>query len=735
MKYIPLVVCSIWVVGPVAAGEIRLEQILSRENPAFQCERARLCVGRDGRVYLASGGTPSFVLRLDHDGRGKVGATVGYALTGAAANADGVLATSNAHFSHKVALYDENFKEVASVSDFLVDDRVGWGAPGHVEAGARDFFGLDQHRYRIVRLGPGGKLLKSYAIPRGPDGGPGLVQDFRVCEKREAFYLLARNGPLRCIGFDGKVRWSVNTEVRWGEALNNGGFDVDDNGTLLTLAAHGEAVFRFAAADGRPLRPIPLHLNDVKSELSERPFCSLRVRGRDLFVRRKHPFELYRRYDLVRGDHKQTIYTEHDRLTAACPTDIWTAGASLPFRLRLESSAAKFAPRWRVWGRMAGTRDYREMALTDGAITVPTDCAGLFQVFVTPDVLPGHPGAADDCRLRSWVEIRQPDTVGSATIVTPDNRTDYGRGEEVPFSVVVRAGDANRVVSGIVHLVQGQRSLAEGEFRIRTNDLPATFVLPRRLTAALTPGDYKLTVKAPGLTGVPAPLRFGPGMEKVSFHTVQYGDYGAIYPQADAWTAPDVTFAHAERTARLGFNLLVDRLGDPHQAGALNNDRWQAGLEPLRKRLEADRRAVAPQKAALPLPLQQTLSAYSARGIEQMAILMMNDAGLPLGGPGFDRRTPEELLDALTRTTIALEPYPAFRGWSWASNWWIFQNRGAEASKSPEEKTAYLQAVKRANDTGSWDPVLDRVSGYRLGYAVDAQALFNQRLKEIAPAW
>ena len=153
----------------------------------------------------------------------------------------------------------------------------------------------------------------------------------------------------------------------------------------------------------------------------------------------------------------------------------------------------------------------------------------------------------------------------------------------------------------------------------------------------------------------------------------------------------------------------------------------------MRKRLKADPLAVVPYKACLPSPLQQTLSAYSARGIEQMAILMINDAGLPLGGPGFDSRKPEQLLEALTRTTNALKPYPAFRGWSWASNWWVFQDRGAEAGKTPGEKAAYLAAEKRAKDTGAWDPVLDRVSGYRLGYAVDVQALFKQRLQELAP--
>ena len=538
MKPVLSAVCSILIGYHAAGGEIKLEKIISREDPAFRCEQARLCAGSDGRVYLASPGTPSYVIRLDRDGRGKVGATVGYALTGVAANAEGILATSNAHFSHRVALHDRMFKDVVSVDVFLVDDRVGWDAPGNVEAGARDFYGLDQHRDRIVRLDQAGKVLRSYAIPRVPEGSPGLVQDFRVCEKREAFYLLARSGPLRCVGFDGKVRWTVNTEVTWGEILNGGGFDVDDDGMLYALGPHGQKVLRFAAADGRPLAPIRMQLDDIKSELSEHPFCDLRVHGGDLFVRRKHAFELYRRYDLVSGSRRQTVDADHERLTAVCPIDIWTAGSSVPFRIRLESTGATSGPRWRVWGRTAGARDYRELRLQDDAIAVPPDCAGLFQVFVTPDVRPGHPGRTADFRLSCWVEIRRPGTAGSATVLTRDNRTDYGRGEEVPFAVLVRSPHADDRVVAEVRLIQGQHTLAEGKVQARMNGLPARFILPRRLTAALAPGDYQITVNAPGLTGVPAFLSIGPGLEKPAFHIVQYGDYGAIYPQADAWTAP-----------------------------------------------------------------------------------------------------------------------------------------------------------------------------------------------------
>jgi outer membrane protein assembly factor BamB len=76
---------------------------------------------------------------------------------------------------------------------------------------------------------------------------------------------------------------------------------------------------------------------------------------------------------------------------------------------------------------------------------------------------------------------------------------------------------------------------------------------------------------------------------------------------------------------------------------------------------------------------------------------------------------------------------PSFRGWSWSSNWWVFEQRGANAARTPEEKAAYVAAAKQARATGAWDPVLDAVSDRRLGYAVEAQGLFNKTLSGIAP--
>jgi hypothetical protein len=132
---------------------VELEQIISREDPFFRCQEARLVVGRDGKVYLCSGGNRSFVLRLGLDGSGKSGGAVEYAAHSATANRDGVVATANGHFAHKVALYGPDFARGGAADEFLVNDQVGWDAPAHVEAGAGgDFYAIDQHRDRILKV-------------------------------------------------------------------------------------------------------------------------------------------------------------------------------------------------------------------------------------------------------------------------------------------------------------------------------------------------------------------------------------------------------------------------------------------------------------------------------------------------------------------------------------------------------------------------------------------------------
>ena len=179
--------------------------------------------------------------------------------------------------------------------------------------------------------------------------------------------------------------------------------------------------------------------------------------------------------------------------------------------------------------------------------------------------------------------------------------------------------------------------------------------------------------------------------------------------------------------------MIVDRLG----AGInLSYIRWPREdveqINPLIKRLDGDPLSPPANKVRTASPLLQTMAQYSASGTQEMPILMSNDAGLPLG-TGFDSRKPEQLLQAIRDITGALGPYGVMRGWIWSSNWWIFDNNRASAAASPEEKSAFETALKKSEQTGEWSPVLDTVMNRRFNYAVDAQAMFNQTLRDITP--
>lgn len=719
-------------VGGAAARDH--EQIISREAPAFSPVAARLAVGRDGMVYLCSGGNNSYVLRLRREGKSKFGSPVVYAAGNATANADGVVATSNAHFAHKIALYNRQLESGGAAEDFLVNDQVGWDAPAHVEAGTSgDFYGIDQHRDRIVRITAGGKVVKGYAIPHQPAGHAGLVQDFRVCEKVEAFYLLSRSGPLRCVGFDGKERWTFDSGVGWGETGNSGGFDVDEDGSLYAIGRQADKLQK-VTPDGKPGGEIKLKLAERRPEPAEHGFTDLRIVGNEVLLKRKHLTELFQHYDLTTGAFLGTVHSDHERLTVTDAGDIWTAGEDVPFRIRLIAGERELTPRWRVWARPVGALDYREWPLKGDRISLPANEAGIYQVKVTPEVRPLLRGTASEYQVRTWVEVRAPGARGTASVLTPDNRVFFGRGEEIPFAVIVRTADADQEVTLKVRLTDdlgGPNPLGRGQSKSNKDKRAIQFTVPGWFTAGLRPGRYQLAVVAPGLASVPQPLVIGRGLAREGIHRIQFGDYTNFYPAASMWDAPDLAAAQAERTARLGTTLLVERLGT--QTGALA---WGPGdraeLDALAARLRGALGGIAPEKASSAPPLMQALAANGASGAREMAILMSNDAGLPLG-TGFDRRKPEELTDTIAKVTRALAPYPAFRGWSWASNWWVFGKRGADAAHSPEEKAAYQGALEEATKTGAWAPVLDRVAGYRLGYAAEAERLFNRTLRDLAP--
>ena len=742
---------------------VRVHFAADEREPPEDVAGAVLSGARDGMVYLLRGGNDSFVLRVSRDGKDKAGGATVYAAHNATANADGILATSNAHFAHSVNLYKPDFSKLAAVSDFLVSDQVGWDAPADVEVGASgDFYGLDQHRDRILRLTPAGKVVKSYTVPREPAGNAGLVYAFRVCEKAEALWVLSGR-TLRCVGFDGNVRWKTETGLGGNTYEGTaGGFDVDDDGVLYVIESRSDVVRKFAA-DGRPAGELRLAMGDLKPSPSGPHISALRVSRGDVLVRRRHPTELFQCYDLADGSLKGAVSADHERLRVDLGKEVWTAGEPVDCRIEFDGGGRRISPRWRVWAAPLGTADYRELRLAGGRLEVPGDLAGLHKLKITPEVRPQQGGAACEYIVRTVVEVRRPGAAGSATAATRGGRLYFARGEEVPFSVIVRAADAGKVVPVVATLADGDRTLAEWRADVKLESTPAewradvklesrpaeakadagaqvaagtaAFALEKALTRKLRPGKYRIAVSAPGMTCVAQAIEIGPGAGPRSLDLIQYGDYGETFPSAKAWEAPDVVARDLARKRLLGFDLFVDRLGHSLQTGHVNEQAWKRAASEfadLRGRLEADPLAAAPESLAPAPPFLQTLAGYSAFGMREMAILMGNDAGLPLG-TGFDKRKPDEMLGAIRTVTEALAAYPAFLGWSWSSNWWVFEKTGAAAARTPEEKAAYEAALKQAKETGAWDPVLDTVAGRWLAYAPDAQHRFNEALRKVAP--
>ena len=335
LKIAPLVWMTLLTVA-LPAQAVTLERIVSREDPKFNCATAVMTVGRDGNVYLSSlvngGGS---ILRVSRDGTRKLGGDAIYSMANSTANAEGVIASANSHFNHSVNLYDATFKHFAACGEFLVNDTVQWDAPARVEAGASgDFYGLDQHRLRILRISPAGKVVQVYAFP-----AEAKAFEFRVCEATQTFYLRSRDGMLRGIGFDGQQKWQQKIPAV---------FTVDDAGVVYALEG---ATLKRLSPTGEPQGEINLPVTAV---------TAIAVFGDDLVVKRSHAAELFQGHDRTTGEIRRVVQSDHERTTAEFPALVWTAGESVPF-----TATAHF----RAWATALGDSDWRELKRTGDRIS------------------------------------------------------------------------------------------------------------------------------------------------------------------------------------------------------------------------------------------------------------------------------------------------------------------------------------------------------------------------------
>ncbi|MBE7461949.1 MAG: WD40 repeat domain-containing protein [Planctomycetes bacterium] len=732
------------VFASAALAGAEMERIESLESLQFDPERAVLRVGRDGRVCLASPKEleQGYVLLMAPDGSNRSGRELGASLHMVTSNARGELGACHHSWQNSgLATYDASGEPVAKSS----------GKYTQVEAGeaSGDFY--FRRESEIARVAPDGQEVHAYTPPGALWGQKPAA--FRVHEGSEAFFILAQDRKIHCVGFDGAERWSVpapfNLHAVLARCALDLPFDLSSDGTLYVYDAKSCAVQVYASGNeiGGPEAlgsvKLPAEQLGPSPGAEKQGVLQLAVAGSDILIRRRlrtEPGELFQRYELKSGKLLQTVCSQTLRLKAEYTENVWQAGQSVPFTIRAMLGANACAPRWRVYAAPFGSTAWREFPWSNDRLELPADASGLYRLRVTASIAPrpfftvGKDMPAD-LTLEGAVEIRPPQSNGSISVYTPANREAYARGESIPFKVLVRAADPKPRKASVV-LQAGAQTLHSWSLDARPGEA-AALELSSAFTRVLAPGRYVLSARAEGLAPSDQCLWIGPGPSRPTFRTLDYQDYGAFQDRKSAahlWNSADAAAEEAAEQRRLGRSLLIQRLGVPPTSG--DPFVWKpdhlALLDGLRQRLAADPLAAAPEKADLAPPLAQALSQLGAQGVEHMSILMNNDAGLPLG-TGYDKRKPEELLAQLKAVTAYVKEFPAFRGWTWAANWWVFAKRGAKAGRTPEEQAAYKAALERAQTTGAWDPVLDTVCDVRLSFAVEAQDLFNAALRELAP--
>jgi len=724
----------IWLGGMVNCGlsaDVVLEQVISRESPLFRCVAARMTIGRDGFVYLSSESQgKGFCLRLSRDGRQKLGGEVIYAIHNVTANADGVIASANAHFNHSLNLYDATFRKQVAADDFLVNDQVGWDAPSHVEAGGSgDFYGIDQHRNRVVRVGVDGKVKGVLPIRAEHESEWGKPNDFRVCEGLSSFYWLVA-GKLIRTRMDGTTVWSrpVPVQYRW-DVGSYGGWDVDDTGNVAFIDGVGDIVQRLDP-DGQPLAAVRLDMGDLKPTPAI-AISALRVWGDEILVRRASATELFQVYDRNTGKRKHVESIEHEVLSVKFPSLVWTNGQQVPLSISFRGLTT-VTPHFRVWITPFGLSDWTELARdSESRVTVPAEGAGLYQLKVSPEVLPRQTDGPSEFLVREIIEIRRPDSQGTIAVVTPLNRTHYSVQERIHGQVIARARSGmekvevrmrdrqSRQVIDSTVVAMSARTDSPGEWRGAFEFRGLRQTIPQG-------GEYQLEVEVPGLTAVPQQLSLGNAADLAEFRKILYGDYGLTSPQRNAWEAADAAVSHADRMHKLGINQFVNRT-QQLSLDFPNDDHGRGLLNRVKERLRQDPLAVTSEKAEFGSAHHPIAGIYSANGWREFLILVYMDGGLPLG-TGHDRRTAAQFAEVIQRFTESFWSYRGLTGWAWVANWWLYEPNAKFSSD--DEKQKFEAALKQAQ-TGGWDPLLDRVEDRKFGFAVDAQGQFNKALEEV----
>jgi len=703
----------VWCGFPARA--VTLEKVISREDPGFDTASARMVAGRDGRVYFSHIGDPGYALSMLPDGSARLGFAMGHATELPAVNADGTYCLRQAHFAHTAVVKTREGITLGSFSDLNNDN---YDAPLDIAVGASgDFYLLDgRTTNRIIRLsGKTGKAVGFFPLPK-PQNNYFALQ---VSEAAQRFYLADWATPVKIVGFDGKLAGTFP----WGNLHT-----IADDGSIWMLPIRGDILTHYDA-EGKQLGTVKLDVSERKWSGDSLYFTYIGLLpGGEIAVKRNHPSELFARYDLATGAFKGAVNCQCEKLTITYPAFVWTAGQTAPFSIQSSDNALQ----WRVWATPFGDTDWRELKRKGDQLEVPASCTGLYQLRVAPTL---NPQANSEYTMHAVVEMRVPDSKGTVSVWTPFNRVWWGRGEKIPVGVVLRTATSNAPVAARVTLsTTDAKPLWHADLTL-TPKTDATCTLPAAFTAQLAPGRYELRVALPGFTCIAQPIRLGPGLAAQSpFRVTLHGDYNNLNSMADAWAFADVADDQLSQSQALGVNQYVNRtFAGRYPLTFVNNADGNGLLSDLEKRLADDPTGVSTHKVAFGFADAHALGALGAYGMRAWLLLVGMDTALPIGAsfPWAKGIPPEAYAAEITHYTQPLKDFPAFAGWDWVANWWVADPNLRYAT--PEEKTNYQAALKEAEATGAWNPVLDTVGDRTIGWQADAQQNFKEAMVKTAP--
>ena len=696
-----------------AAG-VTLEQMVSRENASFQGTGQRLTVGQDGKVYIISG--TAYLMRMNADGSDKMGFKIPLMARCTAVNSKGLIAVGCGHMSPAVNVLDTQVRAIGKVREFINDDKLGWGDPADLTVGASgDFYVIDQHRNRILRIKAPQEVATVFLMKDSGVDMNNMAPRIRVVESLSRFYIATLDNQIHAVGFDGKKIWSIHAEIG-GHPPFDGEMDSDEQGNVYTLERKKEAI-QVYGPDGKPKEVITLKMGDRKGL-----YTTLAVTKDEVFVKRQHVVELFQVYDRKSGELKRVVNADSEGVRFEFPIAVWTAGQPLPVTITHRLGTQDKQPSWPVQIAMYNDPQWQDLPVVDGKITPPADAAGLYMVRV------GY----GTCKVQTVVQIRKPGSRGTVSVMTPANRVYFGRGEEIPVSVYVRGGDA-KTPSQVTLQLQSRPAgrtdvLRIAPAQIKWNGTTGTASIALATTAKLAPGRYMLTAVVDGMTVAPQPLVIGPGLtERPVFSIVQGGDGAAPLVPGGMFDAPTEVALQMTRAQRIGMNMIMDRVG-----GDVDITLPPAGADVIAAELKKDPIGVAPQKAMLENVNLHAVAARGAFGVEEQGILIHMDSVIPVV-------TKEGVELAfwgrfLRNASSPLVPYTAFRGWSWACNWWIdgylIHGPGEEGKKAAKQMQ-HLR--KQINESGRWDAQIEPMSEKLAQSIPVADTQLNKILQQVAP--